>query len=197
MRPGIGMDRSMSRRSSTVLRTIVTILLLTLAVACTEEKSEAELASEALVAGLAAHAEGNLAEAAASYREVLVHEPNNKYAYYNLGLIDQTNDALASAESNYRLALGIDPQMEEALFNLAIVEHDLENLTESINLYQQTIEVAPDNAEAHLNLGFALIENNRRQDGKEELAIADQTRSRSGGPGRLRRVVAEPGARRR
>ncbi|HEY6680692.1 MAG TPA: hypothetical protein VI276_05725 [Actinomycetota bacterium] len=30
---------------------------------------------------------------------------NNKYAYYDLGTIDQTNGALASVESNYRFAL--------------------------------------------------------------------------------------------
>jgi tetratricopeptide (TPR) repeat protein len=56
-------------------------------------------------AGIAAQQAGRLPEAAADYRDVLVHDPNNKYAYYDLGTIDKTNGALASAESNYRFAL--------------------------------------------------------------------------------------------
>jgi len=64
-----------------------------------------DLANEALKQGIAAQQAGRLPEAAADYRDVLVHEPNNRYAYYDLGTIDQTNGALASAESNYRFAL--------------------------------------------------------------------------------------------
>ena len=49
------------------------------------KKSDADLANEALQQGIAAQNAGRLAEAAADYREVLVHDPNNKYAYFDLG----------------------------------------------------------------------------------------------------------------
>ena len=138
------------------------------------KKSDAELANEALQQGIAAQNAGRLAEAAADYREVLVHDPNNKYAYFDLGLIDQTNGALASAESNYRLSLSIDPQFVSALFNLAIVRHDLGDLKEAIELYRQAIKIQPDYASAHLNLGFALIEAHQGKEGRAELKVAVQ-----------------------
>ena len=138
------------------------------------KKSDAELASEALAQGIAAQNAGRLPEAAADYREVLVHDPNNKFAYFDLGTIDQANGALASAESNYRFALSIDPAFTNALFNLAIVRHDLGDLKESIDLYRQVIKIQPDYASAHLNLGFALIEAHQGKEGKAELKIAVQ-----------------------
>ena len=44
------------------------------------QKSEADLANEALKQGIAAQQAGRLPEAAADYRDVLVHDPNNRYA---------------------------------------------------------------------------------------------------------------------
>ncbi len=149
----------------------VLAVVLTVGFSCSK-KSEADLANEALQQGIDAQNAGRLPEAAADYREVLVHDPNNKYAYYDLGTIDQTNGALASAESNYRFALNIDPAFISALFNLAIVRHDLGDLKESISLYQQVIKLDPKNASAHLNLGFALIDAHQKQKGDDELKIA-------------------------
>jgi tetratricopeptide (TPR) repeat protein len=151
----------------------VLAVVLTVGFSCSK-KSEADLANEALQQGIAAQNAGRLAEAAADYREVLVHDPNNKYAYFDLGTIDQANGALASAESNYRFALNIDPAFTNALFNLAIVRHDLGDLKESISLYRQVIELDPGNASAHLNLGFALIEAHQDQEGQRELKKAVQ-----------------------
>jgi len=146
-------------------------VVLTVGVSCSK-KSEADLANEGLTQGIAAQEAGRLPEAAAFYREVLVHDPNNKYAYFDLGTIDQANGALASAESNYRFALNIDPAFTNALFNLAIVRHDLGDLKESISLYRQVIKLDPANASAHLNLGFALIEAHQKPEGEAELRNA-------------------------
>jgi tetratricopeptide (TPR) repeat protein len=161
------------RRSARGLAAVLMIGLVVLAPACTK-KSDASLASETLSKGIAAQSAGRLAEAAAAYRQVLTYDPNNRFAYYNLGLIDQTNGALASAESNYRLALDIDPEFLPAMFNLAITRHDLGDLEGSIDIYRQIIQLAPDNADAHLNLGFALLEKGKEKDGQSELATAVQ-----------------------
>src|SRR2546426_6950483 len=132
-------------RGRTYWRLPIALLAVVLIVGFScSKKSAAELANEALQQGIAAQNAGRLAEAAADYREVLVHDPNNKYAYYDLGTIDQTNGALASAESNYRFALNIDPRFTDALYNLAIVRHDLGDLKESIKLYRQVIKLQPD-----------------------------------------------------
>jgi Tfp pilus assembly protein PilF len=70
------------------------------ACACGSEESPAEKASEELNRGLQAHAAGDLDEAPAAYREVLTHDPQNKHAFYNLGLIDQTSGCPGPAENN-------------------------------------------------------------------------------------------------
>jgi len=144
--------------------------------ACSEDNktqaSEAELATAALQKGLDAHAAGDLPAAAAAYREVIVHDPNNQYAYYNLGVIDQANGALASADSNYSFAISIDPAYVPALYNLAIVKTAQGDIEAAIDLYRRAIDAQPDYAAAHLNLGFALIEDGQRKDGRAELALA-------------------------
>lgn len=136
------------------------------------QASEAKLADAALQKGLDAHAAGDLTAAAAAYREVLIHDPNNQYAYYNLGVIDHANGSLASADSNYSLAISIDPAYVPALYNLAIVKTAEGDIKAAIDLYRSAIDAQPDYAAAHLNLGFALIENGDKREGNAELAKA-------------------------
>ena len=84
-------------------------------------KSNETQATDLLSLGLQQHVDGKLDEAVATYREVLKKDPQNKFAYYNLGVIDQAANRYDAAENNYRLALGIDANYPPALFNLAIV----------------------------------------------------------------------------
>jgi len=105
--------------------------------------------------GLAAHKKNDSAEAQRDYRQALVHDPSNKFAYYNLGLIYQAAGRLRVAELNYELALATDPRFAAALFNLGTVLQRT-NPADAVNVYQQLVALQPDNAGAHLNLGFAL-----------------------------------------
>ncbi|HJS25753.1 MAG TPA: tetratricopeptide repeat protein, partial [Actinomycetota bacterium] len=43
------------------------------------------------------------------YQQLLALDPENKFAYYNLGLIDQTQGRTDAAAANYTEALTIDP----------------------------------------------------------------------------------------
>jgi len=123
---------------------------------CGGGQSDTEKASDALSRGLEAHVAGRLDEATAAYRETLALDPQNKFAYFNLGLIDQTQGRLDAAENNYRVALSIDPDFPSALFNLAIVRKAQGDTQEAIQLYRHVTSIAPDNAGAHLNLGLLL-----------------------------------------
>src|SRR6476620_12304624 len=80
-----------SARVRTYWRLPIALLavVLTVGFSCSK-KSEADLANEALQQGIAAQNAGRLARAEADYRDVLVHDPDDKYAYLDLGLIDQT-----------------------------------------------------------------------------------------------------------
>jgi tetratricopeptide (TPR) repeat protein len=148
------------------------VLPLLIIGACSKGTTDSDQASSALAAGLKAHAAGRLDEAAADYRKVLVYDPRNKFAYYNLGVIEQTQGDGGSAESDYRIALTIDPDFVPALFNLAILRTSSGGDREAIDLYRQVIQIDEGYAAAHLNLGFLLIDNGQEREGNAELAIA-------------------------
>jgi tetratricopeptide (TPR) repeat protein len=148
------------------------LLLLLLVGACSKGTTDSDQASLALAAGIKAHEAGRLDEAAADYRKVLVYDPRNKFAYYNLGVIEQTQGDGGSAESDYRIALTIDPNFVPALFNLAILRTSSGGDREAIDLYKQVIQTDEGYAAAHLNLGFLLIDNGQEREGNAELANA-------------------------
>jgi tetratricopeptide (TPR) repeat protein len=147
------------------------LLLLLLIGACSKGTTDSDQASLALAAGLKAHAAGRLDEAAADYRKVLVYDPRNKFAYYNLGVIEQTQGQGGSA-SAYRIALPIDPNFVPALFNLVILRTSSGGDREAVDLYKQVIQIDEGYAAAHLNLGFLLLDNGQERQGNAELAIA-------------------------
>jgi len=128
----------------------------------------------ALTAALEAHQEGRLGEAVELYEEVLTLEPRNKFAWYNLGLIDQTRGESAKAEERYREAISVDPDFVAALFNLAVLRTADGDDDEAIELYRQIIEIQPGYAPAHLNLGFALIDIGEGREGRAELETATE-----------------------
>jgi Tfp pilus assembly protein PilF len=86
-------------------------------------KTDAESVSQTLDRGLQAHVEGRLDDATAAYRQVLARDPGNKFALYNLGLIDQTAGRRDAAERNYRLALQTDPNYAPALDQVRSPSH--------------------------------------------------------------------------
>lgn len=129
-------------------------------------------ATKEVAQGLAALAQGKLEDAAKQFRKAIEHDPENKYAYYNLGFIDQTKHLDSSAEENYRRALRIDPSFVSALFNLAILRTAAGADDEAIQLYRRVIDVEPRNANAHLNLGFLYRSTGQEKAANNEFAIA-------------------------
>lgn len=135
-------------------------------------RDDAKSIEQWLDEGLTAHVEGDLVDAAGAYREVLLLDPDNKFAHYNLGLIAHTQGRSDEAESRYRQALTTDPVYEPALFNLAILRYEADDYAEAVELYQLVLSASPDNAKAHLNLGYALRDLGRDDEAARELARA-------------------------
>jgi tetratricopeptide (TPR) repeat protein len=156
----------------------VTIFVLTAAVAlvsCSNDpgaSAQTDQANEVLSDALEAHAAGDLDEAVELYEEVLVLDPQNRFAYYNLGLIDQTRGLVDEAAQKYEQALAVAPGFTAAMFNLAIIRAGQGAIDEAIGLYREVIEINADDARAHLNLGFLLIQSGERTQGEDELAVA-------------------------
>lgn len=138
------------------------------------DAAEDQRAPLALTAALEAHQEGRLDEAVELYEEVLTLEPRNKFAWYNLGLIDQTRGENDRAEERYREAIATDPDFVAALFNLAVLRTAAGDDDEAIALYRQITEIQPGYAPAHLNLGFALIAVGQDSEGRAELETATE-----------------------
>ena len=137
-------------------RVAVVLIAAALLASCGGSKSEADLSSDALNRGLKAHNAGNFDEATAAYFEALFHDSKNKFAYFNLGQIAQTQKKPAIAEGYYRSALEIDKSFGAALFNLAIIRNDFGAKAEAIDLYRRDIQADPNNAAAYFNLALIL-----------------------------------------
>jgi tetratricopeptide (TPR) repeat protein len=95
-------------------------------------------------------------------------DPRNKFAYYNLGLIDQQAGNNVAAEKEYRQALSLDANFDRAMFNLAILRTPADP-NEAATLYRKVIAIDPNWAGAHLNLGFVLISTGQSAEGRSEL----------------------------
>jgi tetratricopeptide (TPR) repeat protein len=119
-------------------------------------KSESDLSADALARGLKAHNAGNYDEATTAYFEALFHDAKNKFAYFNLGQIAQTQKKPQIAEGYYRSALDIDARFGPALFNLAIIRTEAGAKQEAIDLYRRDIQADTNNAAAYFNLGLLL-----------------------------------------
>ena len=129
-------------------------------------------ASTALNAGLKAHAAGNLTVAIADYRGALKYDPKNKFALYNLGVIDATKGNYGLAEDAYRVVLSLDPKYEPALFNLAILRTARGDIKEATMLYQRAVAVGGKAAAAWLNLGLLQRANGQRSAGDKSVQTA-------------------------
>jgi tetratricopeptide (TPR) repeat protein len=137
-------------------------------------KSEADLSSDALNRGLKAHNAGNYDEATAAYFEALSHDPKNKFAFFNLGQIAQTQKRDPVAEGYYRAALEVDPRLASALFNLAIIRGSVGATAEAIDLYRRTIQAEPQSAAAYFNLALLLRQTGNNAEADQMFQRAQQ-----------------------
>ena len=102
------------------------------------------------------HLGGRYAEAEKLYRKVLVSHPGHAVAYYNFGLLCQTEARLPEAIDAYRCAIANKADYVDAYVNLGTVVMALGRYDEAVTLFRQAITIGPDNAMAFANLGKAL-----------------------------------------
>lgn len=133
------------------------VLGLTLtAAACGDSKNDQEKATDLLAKGLQAHQEQKLDDATKIYTRVLELDPDNKFAHYNLGLVDQTRGRPSKAEEHYRAAIDLDATFAAALYNLGVLRAQAGATGEADALYRRAIASMPTFAEPYLNLGLLL-----------------------------------------
>jgi len=138
---------------------------------CDRNRNDAE--AWFLLAGI--HAQlGELDEVIRCCRQVVVLEPVNAAAQYNLGVALQTQHHTEEAVGSYRRVLEIQPDNAPALANLGLALRELGNPAEAMQCCQQAAQLQPDLVEVHNTLGLLLKEQGRIDDaaGSFQHAIA-------------------------
>ena len=110
-----------------------------------------------LTEAVALHSGGLVDEASTRYEQILVIEPNNSFALYNLGQIAQLRGALPDAIGYYDRALAVDPGFMSAEFNRAVALRDLRRTDEAIAAFEAILVVDPDGVGALFSLGHLYI----------------------------------------
>ncbi|GAA1516311.1 tetratricopeptide repeat protein [Nocardioides humi] len=159
----------MSRRLH-LLAALAAVVAATLLSGCSDEEPGAESSASALLqTGLDQLSEGSTAAARGTFENVLVLDPDNQYALYNLGLIAQADGDEDEARARYDAALAADPDYAPALYNRAILD-ERTDLAAAIATYRRVLEIDPDLAAAHMRLGFALLHLGQTAEAEASLA---------------------------
>jgi Tfp pilus assembly protein PilF len=170
------MRSSACRRHTGWIAVCTLAVVAFLATGCSKNNSSAtptSTADQLVAAGLAAQQQGQIDKAKQDYQAAIAQDPNNKYAYYDLGVIYQQAKDSTDASTNYRRALLIDPNFKSALFNMAVLETS-SNPQGAISLYQQLLQLNPNDANVNFNLGLLLIAQGQSTQGHADLSKALQ-----------------------
>lgn len=94
-----------------------------------------------------------LAQATTTFEDVLLLSPNNVYALYNLGVIDQSQGNSRGALSYYNQVLSVDGTYTPAMYNKAIIV-EVTDLGAALSLYKQIVAINPKASTAYLQMAF-------------------------------------------
>jgi tetratricopeptide (TPR) repeat protein len=110
------------------------------------------------------HRAGQLPDAEACYRQVLLLNPDHSDALHLLGtLCHQAGNNEMALELIHR-AIRLDPQNPFIYSNLGAVYQAMQRPDEALEYCRQAVALAPDYAEAHFNLGNVLARLGRSAD---------------------------------
>lgn len=103
--------------------------------------------------GVALFQHGYLAQAAASFEEVLRARPNDPEAYYNLGTLSLRRNNFTEARTYLEKTLALRPNYPEAWNNLGMMSAQSGNAAAAIESFQRALDLRPAYEIALMNLG--------------------------------------------
>jgi tetratricopeptide (TPR) repeat protein len=124
-------------------------------------------ADSALLEGLRQDQNQDYKGAARSYRRVLKLDPQNKFAWYDLGVIAQRDGRTHDAVTAYDKALKADPSFPQALYNKALLLKPSDP-DQSVRLLRRAIAANPQASTAHLQIAGILAQKNRVGEATDE-----------------------------
>ncbi len=134
-----------------------------------------------LATAIAAHQQGDWADAESRYRRILARHPNAPDALHFFGLLRHHQGNSAAAVDIIRRALRITPGNPHAWINLGNILLTLDRDAEAIAAYHKAVEADPRNPDGWYNLGVA-----QRRAGDAAAAIAHFDRALGLRPGHAR-----------
>ena len=131
--------------------------------------SEDDSAAALVADGLALQIAGQTEQAKAKYNEALRVSPGDKFALYNLGVIEQSASNPSGSIPFYRQALASDPTFASARYNLALALRDTGDTTGAIAELETVLSADPNGIGTLVNLGNLLIASGETARGQELL----------------------------
>jgi tetratricopeptide (TPR) repeat protein len=135
------------------------------------QASSSAAVSTLLKQGLSQASAKQLSQAETTFKNVLLLDPKNVYALYNLGVIDQTQNNTAGAIVYYNKALNANNTYTPAMYNKAIIL-EATDLDAALALYKKIVAINPKASTAYLRMAFVYAKQG--QDAK-----ADQARAKA------------------
>ncbi len=120
-------------------------------------------------------------QAIAEFNNELAINPNDYYSHSQLGYIYLSQHKLPEAVTELSRAVELDPHDPDAFLSLGQAYSELEKPAEAEAALRKSIELTVDPSRnhyqvqrAHYLLGRILLQSNRADDGKKEMAISEQ-----------------------
>jgi tetratricopeptide (TPR) repeat protein len=145
--------------------------LAAIALAACGGPSASALAGERVTAGIAAQKAGDFGTATTDYEEALKAQPNDVYALYDLGDVEEYQHQDTAAAAHYQEALAINPHYEYAMYNLAILDSSSDPSAAKA-LYLEVVQLYPHDAVAHFNLGKVELRLHELTAGNAQIDLA-------------------------
>lgn len=89
--------------------------------------------------GVIALGKNNLVQAATHFRTAIQFDPNNAIAWYNLSVLQRTNNSPAAAMESINKAIRLHPTLSAAYFDRARLHQELGDLEEAITDYSSLL----------------------------------------------------------
>ena len=119
-----------------------------------------------------AQAEANqVSQAATTFEDVLAVAPTNKYALYNLGVIEQDRRDPSAALARYDQALQADTTYTPAMYNKALIL-ETSDPQQSLALYRRIVQLNPKASTAYLRMAIVYTRHNNPTQAKHARARA-------------------------
>lgn len=110
------------------------------------------------------HQNGELAEAARLYKEILASHPDHIHAMHSLGVVYIQSGRFDPAISLIERSLQLAPADSHALYNLGFAYQKSGLHKKAVTAYEKAIDLDPENGDAYVNLGIMLKELGRLDD---------------------------------